>query len=476
MAPSVQGAGRSPGARRVGAALGLYMVCTLAPCWAADTLLLENGRRIEVEEWWRDGARLMYRKYGGIVGIPFASVVEILEDGDGSDERQTSAAESGYQRGEVASQPTRTPSAAPEDWEGELERLQSRLRKHPAERDEVHRQMAVLWTTAGNRRYVQQDVSGALSAYETALGLDPTLLEARLNLASAYLSAGRSVQALRQADQVLAVRSTHVDALVLRGEALYRVERLDAAIEAWTLAHELAPSPRTARRLEKAKLERHVGGEFLRSDAAHFTLRYDGTVTEDPVGREVLTFLEEQFEHLVEVYNHLPSSVIVVILYPTRQFHEVTGTPSWTGGIFDGKIRVPIGGVNRLTDGLRQVLAHELTHSFITSKSGGNASRWMQEGLAQIEEGKQPSHATLKALSRTYRSDGSRWGEELDYASSLALVHFLVSRYGASALVQVLEDEARGLSEDQALQHVLGVSTDRLFRAWGEALVSGEIP
>jgi hypothetical protein len=172
----------------------------------------------------------------------------------------------------------------------------------------------------------------------------------------------------------------------------------------------------------------------------------------------------------------LPPSVIVVILYPAREFHDVTGTPSWTGGIFDGKIRVPIGGLSRMTDGLRRVLTHELTHSFVASKSGGNASRWMQEGLAQLEEGKSPSQGALTALGRTYRSDGSRWGEELDYASSLALVHFLVGRYGFSPLAEILEQEGRGLSEDQALHHVLGVGTERLFHDWGEALVRGDIP
>ena len=452
------------------------MLLALAPCRAGDTLVLEGGRRIEVEQWWRDGDRLMYRKYGGTVGIPFGSVTGILEGEDGSDQRQASAGASGYPGGAAVSPAMAPATFGPEDWERDLDRLESRLRENPAERAGLQQQMAVLWATAGNQRYRDQDVSGALAAYETALGLDPTLLEARLNLASAYLSAGRSLQALREADQVLDARPTHVDALILRGEALYRVERLDAAIVAWTRAHEIAPSPRTAQRLEKAQRERQVGGEFLRSDAAHFTLRYDGAVTEDDVGREILAFLEEQFDGLVRRYNHLPPSIIVVILYPAREFHEVTGTPSWTGGIFDGKIRVPIGGLDRVTDGLRRVLTHELTHSFVTSKSGGNASRWMQEGLAQLEEGKSPSRGTLTSLGRAYRSDGSRWGEELDYASSLALVHFLVGRYGSSSLVQILEQEGRGRSEDQALRHVLGVNTDRLFHDWGEALVSGDIP
>ncbi len=456
------------------AGLGLWVLLALAPCLAADTLVLRGGRRIEVEQWWRDGDRLMYRKYGGTVGIPFGSVTGILEGEDGSDERQTSTGASGYPGGAAVLPPPAT--SGQEDWQHDLERLESRLRKNPAERAELHQQMALLWATAGNQRYHHEDVSGALAAYQTALGLDPTLLEARLNLASAYLSVGRSEQALREADQVLDARSTDVDALLLRGEALYRVERLDAAIVAWTRAHEIAPSPRTAQRLEKAQRERQVGGEFVRSDGTHFTLRYDGAVTEGNVGREVLAFLEQQFDGLVRRYNHLPPSVIVVILYPAREFHEVTGTPSWTGGIFDGKIRVPIGGLHRMTDSLRRVLTHELTHSFVTSKSGGNASRWMQEGLAQLEEGKSPSRGALTALGRTYRSGGSSWGEELDYASSLALVHFLVGRYGYYSLVQILEQEGRGRDEDQALRHVLGVNTDRLFRDWGEALVSGDTP
>jgi tetratricopeptide (TPR) repeat protein len=451
----------------------------VAPCLADDVLVLEGGRRIEVEQWWRDGDRLMYRKYGGTVGIPSDTVLEILDGDDGSDRLLSPPRTHGYPQAQdapAAASPTSPPgSPPPASWERDLYELESRLRREPGARAEVEPRMAMLWTQAGNRRYRQQDVAGALEAYETALGLDPSLVEARLNLASAYLSAGRAQQALREADQVLATSPQEVDALILRGEALYRVERLDPAIEAWTRAHEIAPSPRTEQRLEKASRERAVGGEFVRSDAAHFTLVYDGAVTDAPVGRDVLAFLEQQFNGLVQRYNHLPPSVIVVILYPAREFHDVTGTPSWTGGIFDGKIRVPIGGLHGMTAALQRTLVHELTHSFVASKSQGGASRWMQEGLAQLEEGKRPDRGTLLALARTYRSDGSRWGQGLDYPSSLALADFLISRYGFSSVLQVLEHEARGLSEDQALRKVLGISTNQLLAAWGEALVDGEI-
>jgi hypothetical protein len=457
------------------------------PCTAEDTLLLKGGRRIEVESWWVEGEVLVYRKYGGTVGIPHASVVEVLEGNDGSDRLgQPPVGLVGY----PGSTPPRPQPAAPplidpagdgaaaansDRWEAELALLEERLRLHPHERAALHDRMARIRTQMGNERYHSDDLLGAIDSYETAVELSPTLRIARLNLASAYLSAGRNAQALRQADITLEANPDDAEALSLKGEALYRAEQLGGAIRAWTRAQKAAPSQALTERLDKARREREVGADYQRSDGAHFTVRYDSEQADTAVGKQIVDYLENEFDRLVARYNHLPPAVIVVVLYPTRQFHEVTGTPEWTGGLFDGKVRVPIGGLRQLTADLQRVLTHELTHSFVTSKSRGSASRWMQEGLAQLEEGKTVAAGTIRALARQYRLEPSRWGDELDYPSSLALVRFLIDRYGFGSLADILEREGQGLTESEAFRRVLGIGTDEVFREWGEALTRGEM-
>ena len=37
---------------------------------------------------------------------------------------------------------------------------------------------------------------------------------------------------------------------------------------------------------------------------------------------------------------------IVVLLYPNQAFRDITRSPSWAGALNDGKIRVPVSGLN----------------------------------------------------------------------------------------------------------------------------------
>ena len=184
-----------------------------------------------------------------------------------------------------------------------------------------------------------------------------------------------------------------------------------------------------------------------------------------------MAFLEERFVDMVGRYNHLPESSIVVILYPMDDFHDVTQTPKWTGGLFDGKIRVPVGGVVALNERLRRVLMHELTHAFVYSKTRGNCPTWLQEGLAQFEEGQRASSGTLYNLAKSYRTGlGTQWGEEMDYAAALALTEYLLERYQLAALLEMLDRLRGGASEDEAARHVLGKEMDAVLQDWGESL------
>src|SRR5205814_97190 len=63
-----------------------------------------------------------------------------------------------------------------------------------------------------------------------------------------------------------------------------------------------------------------------------------------------------------------------------------TEAPSWAGALNDGKLRIPIGGVDAMNPELGRVLEHELTHSFIRSMARGRCPTWLNEGLAQLME------------------------------------------------------------------------------------------
>jgi Tfp pilus assembly protein PilF len=458
---------------------------------AGDTLVLRDGRRIEVDSWWTDGTSVIYPKYGGTIGIPLAAVESVIDGTDGSNRRDPPPAGG-------AAYATRVPPGAaaaasvaadafspiqpdPPGTEGEgslarqLEALERVAHADPAARPAAEGRMAKVLTLMGNEAFLGGDADAAVASYERAIGLDPALVPAHLNLGVALLEQGRTREALARLQAALALAPDQPDALTHLGEALYRDDQVGKAIEVWKRAEELAPSERTRERLTKAMREQEVGGEYRASAGAHFTLRYDGARADPALGEQILQFLEERFNELVSRYNSLPESVLVVILYPEREFHEVTQTPQWTGGIYDGKIRVPIGGVSAIDEPLRRVLVHELTHALVAAKSRGNAPTWIQEGLAQREEGERASASTTRHLARAYRlSGGSAFAADLDYASSLAFTEHLISERGFGALLDFLARLGRGELEGDAFQAAFGAGYAETLTAWGETLSRSE--
>jgi len=173
-----------------------------------------------------------------------------------------------------------------------------------------------------------------------------------------------------------------------------------------------------------------------------------------------------------------------VVLYTNQQFSDITRAPSWVGALNDGKIRVPVDGLSEMTDALSHVLKHELTHSFITQKTGGHCPVWMQEGVAQYEEGRRTSASGAKALLAAYDEhmdlslssyEGSWLNLDADaaaqaYAWSLAAVESLVDSGGLREISSLLDKLATGASMPAALREVSGMSYDQLAAATADYL------
>lgn len=107
-------------------------------------------------------------------------------------------------------------------------------------------------------------IGEAITALERAQAKDVRYLPARINLASAYLLAGRPVKALAAAEDALAIDPGNGDARIVQAAALYRtaaVNGLDAADKALALMLPLASgtAPRSGARYNMAAIERERG-------------------------------------------------------------------------------------------------------------------------------------------------------------------------------------------------------------------------
>src|SRR6202044_1946628 len=115
------------------------------------------------------------------------------------------------------------------------------------------------------------------------------------------------------------------------------------------------------------------------------------------------------------------------------------------------KLRVPISGVPSVTPELARVLKHELTHSFVSQMSSNRCPTWLNEGIAQLEEGKS-SASNGHQLAQLFAAgneipfnvlEGSFMNfsapeATVAYAESLAAAEYVRDAYGISEISRIL--------------------------------------
>ena len=358
--------------------------------------------------------------------------------------------------------------------EHELDKLKRALRDQPQRREALSRQVALGLSVLAGSSVERGDLASAQTRYSEALTYDPQCLPAVIGLSGAYLRQGKDSYARAQLEEALVAFPNDPTVHFLMGEVYYTQENVRDAIAEWETSTSLKNDPRVAARLEKARREFAVDERYARKDTAHFTFRYEesGQVSES-LAASLRDFFEEEYGDLSDRFQFAPPAPLVVILYPSREFHALTREPAAVAGLFDGKIRVPVAGVKSLTPPLRAVMVHELTHAFVHGKSGGACPRWLQEGLAQLLEGKSLSASEERALARDLAaSEGRSWYGELSYASALSFTRYLEKHYPFQMFLEALDRMRAGKSAEDALKDATLEDFARLQQGWMDDLVS----
>ncbi len=196
-------------------------------------------------------------------------------------------------------------------------------------------------------------------------------------------------------------------------------------------------------------------------------MRYEGGQAPDALRRHILDTLEQDYSDLSRDLNAVPGNIFVS-LYTDQAFFDVTQAPTWTAALNDGKIRIPISGVDSVTPELAHVLRHELTHSFINQITHGRAPTWLNEGIAEVEEGRStaeigPRLAALYASGRQIQLSQLEAGFQgystaeaaVAYAESIAAVEYIRNTYGMCDLARLLQRLGEGQSMEPALRSTI---------------------
>jgi hypothetical protein len=216
---------------------------------------------------------------------------------------------------------------------------------------------------------------------------------------------------------------------------------------------------------------------------AQFRIRYDGGVNE-PMGLAVLGSLDAAYEEYTKRLGFHPGEAVTVVLQTEASFQDGR-TPEWAAGINDGTIRVAVRGLQAVSPRVLAVLRHELAHSFVASRTGGNCPTWLQEGISQWLEGGDPGRedAGLAEVSREGRLhallslegpfQGLDQGEVYQaYAESLSAVAHILRKRGEAGVIRILSALADGLPSEEALPVALALSYPEFQKSWEEQLRS----
>ncbi len=428
---------------------------------SADTIHLKNGRKILADHVRENGNRYEYEIGDDSYAIPKSSVDHVEAGG------MPAYTSSGSHKGDL-------PIFVPTDSlanEGDLPKII--VKDGKVDTDVVSKLEskgnAELSATAdfiaGKFEFEHGNIDQSRRYFDSALRFQPENATVLVYYAALLVRTGNASQAVPFAQRAVRSAPQSPDAYTVLGYALQASDHTKEAAAAWKHSLELRPDPAVEQYLAKAQREQNVETDFNQRESSHFVMHYEGKQTSEAFRGQILAALESDYDDLARDLGTPPRDNILVTLYTEQAFFDVTRAPSWSGALNDGKLRIPISGLNSMTSELARVLKHELAHTFINHLSAGRCPPWLHEGIAQLLEPKSlgGDGRQLAQLFKTQRNiplnvlEGSFMrfsGAEayLAYAESLAAVTYINDSYGMSDIQRILQRLGEGSSTEAALR------------------------
>ena len=307
----------------------------------------------------------------------------------------------------------------------------------------------------------QGEVDRAAKIFADALAQRPDEPVLLVGAAVAANQRGEGDQARRRLQRALEVNPRFTPASLLLGELLYKEGDLDRAISTYEAALKYsARNPELTARLTVWRAEADVHSTFVERRQDRFRVLFEGR-TDASLGAMATDVLSDAFWRIGQELGSYPSDPVRVILYSAKQFSDITRAPAWSGGLYDGQIRVPIAGAAQSPQLFEHVLSHELTHAMVTAIAPRGVPAWLHEGLAQHFDGtsvaaaRKRLHLQRRRIPLEQLEGGfntlTTAGAVIAYDESLLAVNAILARRGDLTWTQLLYGFAGGGSPRQTL-------------------------
>jgi hypothetical protein len=189
-----------------------------------------------------------------------------------------------------------------------------------------------------------------------------------------------------------------------------------------------------------------------KSYGMRFLLRYDNAVASPELARSMVDVLEQEFSRISFQLGCPADERIVTIVQSREAYRQTTGAAEWSGGVYDGKIRIPLARTATIDLETRQTFAHEIVHACMANI--GRWPTWLHEGVAQKLSGdtlRPVQREMLKTLGRAGQLPkledlGNGWSglntkqAAIAYTLALAATELFVQQHGDMALRNLMNN------------------------------------
>ncbi len=333
--------------------------------------------------------------------------------------------------------------------------------------DQLSHLLAVAYLGRGYQLLSSGDFSAAREAFLDGRQHNEDDIRLWQGEAMTWFKQGQYAESASLLDQALGIDPQNADLYYLLGRAYYAEGRMPEALDALTRSSEMGGGSNATSLLKKVRLEWQIEQEMGQEARGHFQLSFVGGDQISGLATAVLETLEDAYVELGSDLNYYPDVRVPILLYTRRDFSAVTSSPDWAAAIYDGKIRLPLGGMHQMTDHLAAVLYHEYSHVLVHFLANRHVPVWLNEGLAEVA-GRRMSSLPLEKLHKANEENqliswddltGSIAGfsdgkARLAYEQSYSLVYFMVDRFGWHKMTELLERLGRRQAWQSAIADV----------------------
>ncbi|MCH7504983.1 tetratricopeptide repeat protein [PVC group bacterium] len=284
--------------------------------------------------------------------------------------------------------------------------------------------------------------------------------------------------------RALGYRKDNINALFLLGQVYYEQQKMKKAKKVWEDVLAVEPThPYVQGKLDRLGKEMSVETRLQKTGVSNFDIRYERDAAQYEI-YDVKGMLYEARRKIGRDFGVYPKYKTIVILYPEDDFEKIRDRPHWLAGMFDGKIRIPLG-KKASKDILEKIIFHEYTHVLIQDLTNGNCPIWLNEGLARYEEYRGQKYGFLflkRAIKQNQLLNFRDFsGTKIDfsmnadvvslfYDQSYSFVNYLISKFRMYKIRKLCGDLGQGMSLEAALKKEFRMSLDRLVLAWKKSL------